>query len=135
MAALPPNNPEHTKYAAPVAAPRPRVETPPVQKLVTSETPRSDASATQGASNVSGPGTGAGGVGSGSGGNGSGGGEIAEPPRLATPVLQGYDFPRELLGQWPRGATVFLRLRVDERGYVSRMHRSTGEPAFGASMP
>jgi len=35
-----------------------------------------------------------------------------------TPVLTGRDFPRDLIDQWPGGATVFLRLRVDARGYV-----------------
>ena len=124
------------KYPAPVMAPRPKVETPSVQKLVTSETPRPDAGLTQGASDVSGPGTGAGGAGSGSGGNGSGGGEIAEPPRLATPVLQGNDFPREFIDQWPRGSTVFLRLRIDERGYVSEcvIDRGTGIRSIDALM-
>ena len=79
------------------------------------------------------------GTGSGSGGNGSGGGGddgVAEPPHLATPVLSGRDFPRELLDQWPRGATVFLRLRVDPRGYVAEciVDRGTGVPAIDCEM-
>ena len=106
-----------------------RIVTPPVQQIAASETPRQGAAPTQGASNVRGPGTGAGGVGngtgSGSGGNGPGGGGdngVAEPPHLVTPVLSGRDFPRDMLDQWPRGATVFLRLRVDRAGLCQRMH-------------
>jgi protein TonB len=111
--------------ATPVQAPKPRVIVPPVPQIAASPTPREGTQPTQGASDVAGPGTGAGGVGNGtgngSGGNGPGGGGdggIAEPPHLATPVLTGRDFPRDLIEQGPGGATVFLRLRVDARGYV-----------------
>lgn len=121
--------------ATEVAAPKPRIVTPPVQKIAAAETPRLGAAPTQGASDVRGPGTGAGGTGtgtgSGSGGNGPGGGGdggVADPPHLVTPVLRGRDIPRETLDQWPRGATVFMRLRVDARGYVSEctIDRGTG---------
>jgi protein TonB len=129
--------------ATPVVAPKPVIATPPVQPIVASETPRQGASATQGASNVRGPGTGAGGegtgTGSGAGGNGPGGGGdngVAEPPRLATPVLQSRDFPRDLLSEWPPRATVFLRLRIDARGYVSEclIDRGTGVPSIDSAM-
>jgi len=128
--------------ATPVVAPKPRIETPPVQEIAASETPRQGTQPTQGASDVRGPGTGAGGsgngTGSGSGGNGpgGGGGGVAEPPHLATPVLRGTDFPRDLLDQWPRGATVFLRLRVDARGIVSEclVDRGTGVRAIDSTM-
>lgn len=124
--------------ATPVAAPKPKIETPTVQQIAASETPRQGTQSTQGASNVRGPGTGAGGVGTGSGsgmgGNGPGGGGngVAEPPRLITPVLLGRDLPRELLDQWPSGATVFMRLRVNERGYVSEctIDHGTGLPSI-----
>jgi protein TonB len=125
--------------ATPVVAPKPRIETPPVQKIAAAETPRQGTAPTQGASNVRGPGTGAGGAGtgtgSGAGGSGTGGGGdngVAEPPHLATPVLRGRDIPRETLDQWPRGATVFLRLKVDARGFVSEcmVDRGTGLPAI-----
>ena len=121
--------------ATEVAAPKPRIVTPPVQKIAAAETPRLGTAPTQGASDVRGPGTGAGGTGtgtgSGSGGNGPGGGGdggVADPPHLVTPVLRGRDIPRETLDQWPRGATVFMRLRVDARGYVSEctIDRGTG---------
>jgi periplasmic protein TonB len=123
--------------ATPVAAPPPKIPPPPVEQIAASQTPRQGTAPTQGASNVRGPGTGAGGVGtgtgSGAGGNGPGGGGdsgVAEPPHLVTPVLLGRDFPRETLQQWPRGATVFVRLRVDARGYVSEctIDRGTGQP-------
>jgi protein TonB len=121
--------------ATPVVAPRPKIVTPPVQQIAASETPRQGTMPTHGASDVRGPGTGAGGVGtgtgSGAGGNGPGGGGdngVAEPPRLVTPVLFGRDFPRDLLDQWPSRAPVFLRLRVDARGYISEciVDRGTG---------
>lgn len=111
--------------ATPVVAPKPKIVTPPVQQIAASETPRQGTAPTQGASNVRGPGTGAGGTGtgtgSGNGGNGpgGGGGGVADPPHLATPVLRGYDFPRDLIDQWPDRATVFMRLRVDAQGMVS----------------
>jgi protein TonB len=37
-----------------------------------------------------------------------------------------------MLDQWPRGATVFLRLRVDDRGFVSEcsVDRGTGMAAI-----
>jgi protein TonB len=128
--------------ATPVVAPKPRIETPPVQKIAAAETPRQGSEPTQGASDVRGPGTGAGGTGngtgSGNGGNGAGGagGGVAEPPHLASPVLRGYDFPRGLLDQGPRGATVFLRLRVDPRGLVSEclVDRGTGVAAIDSVM-
>jgi len=121
--------------ATEVAAPKPRIVTPPVQKIAAAETPRLGAAPTQGASDLRGPGTGAGGTGtgtgSGSGGNGPGSGGdggVADPPHLVTPVLRGRDIPRETLEQWPRGATVFMRLRVDARGFVSEctIDRGTG---------
>lgn len=120
--------------ATPVASPKPKVQSRPLNVIAASETPNKGAAPTQGAS-VAGPGTGAGGTGtgtgSGAGGTGQGGGGdngIAEPPRLASSVLSGYDFSSDMLNQWPRGATVFLRLRVDPRGYVSEcmVDRGTG---------
>jgi protein TonB len=129
--------------ATPVVAPKPRIVTPPVQPMAASATPRQGASPTQGASNVRGPGTGAGGfgngTGSGNGGNGPGGGGdggVADPPHLVTPVLRGYDFPRDLIDQWPGRATVFMRLRIDARGFVSEclVDRGTGIPAIDGQM-
>ncbi|HEX6784671.1 MAG TPA: energy transducer TonB [Sphingomicrobium sp.] len=121
--------------ATPVAAPKPEVQTPPVPQITASETPRNGAASTQGASSVAGPGAGSGGSGSGSGsGNGSGAGDggIAEPPHLATSVLTGRDFPQEMLDEWPGRVTIFLRLRVDARGYVAEctVDRGTGNPAI-----
>jgi len=128
--------------ATPVVAPKPEIVTPPVQRIVASDTPRTGSAPTQGASDVRGPGTGAGGTGtgtgSGSGGNGSGGGggDVAEPPHLVSPVLSGRDFPRGLIDEWPHGTTVFLRLRVDARGYVSEcsVDRGTGIPGIDSVM-
>jgi protein TonB len=133
------SSPKNIKsQATPVVAPKPPVVTPPVQKIIASATPRTGTAPTQGASNVVGPGTGAGGagngMGSGAGGNGAGGGGegAVEPPHLVTPVLSGRDLPSGLIDEWPRGATVFLRLRVDARGYVSEctIDRGTGVAAI-----
>ena len=127
--------------ATPVEAPKPKVVVPPVPQIAASETPRQGTAPTQGAAPFAGPGTGAGGIGtgtgSGSGGNGPGGGGdngVAEPPHLVSPVLSGRDFPRDMLDQWPGGATVFLRLRVNANGYVSEcaVDRGTGVPAIDA---
>jgi protein TonB len=121
--------------ATPVEAPRPKIVIPPVPQIATSETPREGTQPTQGAAPFPGPGTGAGGIGtgtgSGSGGNGPGGGGdggVADPPHLVTPVLTGRDFPSDMLEQWPHGATVFLRLRIDTSGYVAEcaVDRGTG---------
>ena len=129
--------------ATPVEAPKPKVVVPPLPQIAASETPRQGSAPTQGASDVRGAGTGAGGTGngtgSGAGGNGPGGGGdggVAEPPHLVTPVLTGRDFPRGMLDQWPRGATVFLRLRVDARGYVSEctVDRGTGVATIDAAI-
>ena len=129
--------------ATPVEAPKPKVVVPPLPQIAASETPRQGLAPTQGASDVRGAGTGAGGTGngtgSGAGGNGPGGGGdggVAEPPHLVTPVLTGRDFPRGMLDQWPRGATVFLRLRVDARGYVSEctVDRGTGVATIDAAI-
>jgi protein TonB len=129
-----------TSEATPMVAPKPRIETPPVQKIAATETPRQGTAPTQGASNVRGPGTGAGGTGTGSGaggtGTGGGGEGAAYPPHLVTPVLRGRDLGRTLLDQWPRGTPVFLRLRVDAQGYVSEcdVTRGTGVPTIDAAM-
>jgi protein TonB len=125
--------------ATAVVAPKPKIETPPVQKIAATETPRQGNASTQGASNVAGPGTGAGGNGNGSGsGNGTGSGDngVAEPPHLATSVLSGRDIPRDLLDRWPGRATVFMRLRIDARGYVEEctVDRGTGVPSIDTAL-
>jgi periplasmic protein TonB len=129
--------------ATPVVAPKPQIELPQPPQIAVTESPRQGTAPTQGAAEVRGPGTGAGGTGtgtgSGSGGSGpdgSGDNGVAYPPRLTTPVLRGRDFPREVIESWPRGATVFLRLRVDARGYVSEctVDRGTGVAAIDSTM-
>jgi protein TonB len=131
-AASPPNI---KSKATDIAPPKPRISLPLPVPVTTTPTPDSGNEATQGASNVVGPGTGAGGTGTGTGsggaGSGTGGGGqggAVSPPHLVTPVLRGRDFPRSMLDQWPRGQTVFLRLRVDSRGFVSECNvdRGTG---------
>jgi protein TonB len=135
--------PENIKSeATPVEAPKPHIVMPPVPTIPAADTPRQGNAPTQGASTVAGPGTGGGGVGtgngSGTGGGAGGGGDngVAVPPHLATPVLTGRDFPRETLDSWPHGASVFLRLRVDARGYVSEciVDRGTGVGAIDSEL-
>ena len=129
--------------ATPVVAPRPRIQLPVPIPIAVTETPREGTQRTQGASDVRGPGTGAGGTGtgtgSGSGGSGTGGGGsggAVTPPQLLTPTLRGRDFPRELLGAWPRGAQVFLRLRINAQGGVSEcvVDRGTGNPRIDSTV-
>lgn len=120
--------------ATPVAAPKPRIETPPVQPIAASETPRQGTAPTQGASNVPGPGTGAGGqgagTGSGSGGNGpgGGGGGVATPVSLVRGI-SGRDYPSGIRERWPRGGIIYLRLRIEPNGRPSRcdVMRSFGD--------
>ncbi len=127
--------------ATPVVAPKPIVEPQRPNPIAVTETPNQGAAPTQGAADVRGPGTGAGGTGTGTGtgsGSGSGGGDggVAYPPRLVTPDLRGRDFGRELLDQWPRGANVFLRLKIDNRGFVTEcvVDRGTGVRSIDSVM-
>jgi len=125
--------------ATDIVAPKPEFSMPVPVPMKATQTPNTGVEATQGASDVVGPGTGAGGTGTGTGSGGSGsgtgggaGGGAVSPPHLATPVLRGRDFPSEMLDRWPRGATVFLRLRVDPKGFVSECNvdRGTGIAAI-----
>ena len=110
--------------ATPVVAPKPKIETPPVQKIVASDTPREGTAPTQGASDVRGPGTGAGGAGSGTGsgagGSGSGGGGGAAVPVSLVRGISGRDYPSAIQRSWPRGGVVYLRLRIEPNGRPSR---------------
>ena len=122
-----------------MVAPKPRIELPIPPKIATSETPREGTDATQGASDVRGPGTGSGGSGhrdrerlGGGGSGGGGGGGAVEAPRLITPVLTERNFPRQLLYARPAGAPIFMRLRIDAQGGVLES-TSTGEPAMRPS--
>ena len=129
--------------ATPIVAPEPRISLPLPVPVETTQTPNEGVEATQGAAPVPGPGTGAGGIGTGTGsggaGSGTGGGgsgDAVTPPRLLTPTLTGRDFPRELLRAWPRGAPVFVRIRVRPDGSVSEciVDRGTGNPAIDSTI-
>jgi protein TonB len=119
--------------ATPVAAPKPKIATPPVQQVAASETPRQGTASTQGASNLPGPGTGAGGLGTGTGaggaGNGAGGGGGVAVPASLLRGITGRDYPAGLRQRWPRGAAVYVRLRVEANGRPSRcdVMRSFGD--------
>jgi len=128
--------------ATDIEAPRPPFPLPVPVPMETSTTPSTGTEATQGAANP-GPGTGAGGVGTGTGsggsGNGTGGGGAGGyvvPPRLLTPVLRGRDFARPLLESWPRGAQLFLRIRVSPAGTVAQciVDRGTGVPTIDSAV-
>ena len=129
--------------ATPVVAPKPKVETPPVNPIAATETPRQGTAPTQGASNVVGPGTGAGGIGtgtgSGAGGTGPGGGGTglaAIRTQLARPPLTGREFSNEILDNWPRGGWVFARFRVDANGFITEciVDRSSGSPVVDSAV-
>ena len=111
--------------ATPVVAPKPKIETPPVNPMAAAETPRQGAAPTQGASNVRGPGTGAGGIGTGTGSGGSGSGPGGGGGGVAIPVallrgIGGRDYPPAVRESWPRGGIIFLRLRIEPNGRPSR---------------
>jgi protein TonB len=109
--------------ATPVAAPKPKIETPPIQPIVATEAPRQGTAPAQGASDVRGPGTGAGGAGtgagSGAGGNGPAGGGVAVPAGLVRGIT-GRDYPGAIRDSWPRGGIIYLRLRIEPNGRPSR---------------
>jgi protein TonB len=121
--------------ATQVIAPKPRIETPPIQPIAATETPRQGAAPTQGSSNVRGPGTGAGGTGngtgSGTGGNGPGGGGGMAVPAGLIRGITGRDYPPAVRDGWPRGGTIYLRLRIEPNGRPSRcdVMRSFGSAA------
>ena len=130
--------PNLKSQATPVVRPKPVVELPAKPPITASPTPNQGAAPTQGAAPVPGPETGAGGIGNGTGaggrGSGTGGGGeglAAVRTRLATRPLRGRDFPRQLLDTWPRGAWVFMRLRVDASGSIIQciVDRGTGNGA------
>jgi protein TonB len=125
------------REATPGVAPKPKIETPPVQKIAATETPRQGTAPMQGASDVRGPGSGAGGagtgIGSGSGGTGpgGGGGGVAIPVSLVHGITGG-DYPAGIQRSWPRGGIVYLRLRIEANGRPSRcdVMRSFGNTAI-----
>ena len=122
--------------STPVVAPKPRIETPPIQPIAASEIPRQGSAPTQGASDVRGPGTGAGGIGtgtgSGTGGNGPGGGGGVAVPVALVRGITGSDYPPAVRDSWPRGGIVYLRLRIEPNGRPSRcdVMRGFGSPSI-----
>jgi len=129
--------------ATEVAAPKPRIALPLPVPMAVSQTPNQGVQATQGASNVLGPGTGAGGTGTGTGSGGSGSGTggggaggYVVPPHLLTPDLRGRDFPRAILNAWPRGVQVFVRIRVSATGAVTDciIDRGTGVASIDSTL-
>ena len=129
--------------ATSVVAPKPPIELPIPLPVDASKTPNEGAAPTQGASNVAGPGTGAGGTGAGTGSGGAGAGTggggtglAVTRARLAVPPLRGRDFPPQLLDAWPRGVTIWMRVRVDPNGGVLQciVDRGTGNPAFDSQV-
>lgn len=121
--------------ASPVVAPEPAIVVPTPQPIIASPTPAQGAEATQGASDVVGPGTGAGGSGTGTGsggagsGDGGGGSGIASRPSLLTPTLRSRDYPPELRRRFQpgRGALVTFTVGADGRVSNCRIYRSSGD--------
>jgi periplasmic protein TonB len=133
-------SPENLRsQATPVVAPEPRIELPVPVPVTPTQTPNEGAAPTQGAAEAPGPGTGAGGTGTGTGsggaGSGTGGGGqgiAAVRTRLATRPLRGRDFPPQLLDEWPRGAWIRMRFRVDANGNILQciVDQGTGNPSI-----
>lgn len=123
--------------ATPVAAPKPIVEPQRPNPVVVAEVPRQGTAPTQGASTIAGPGTGSGGIGTGTGSGmggtgpgGGGGGGVAVPVALVRGITS-RDYPPAIHQSWPRGAAIFLRLRIEANGRPSRcdVMRSFGDRA------
>ena len=129
--------------ASPVVAPKPVIEVPTPQPITASPTPAQGVQATQGASDVVGPGTGAGGSGTGTGSGGAGAGDggggsglAVVRTRLATRPLSGRDVPSGLLDRWPSGRPVRMRFRVDPEGRIIQciVDIGTGDPGIDAAV-
>lgn len=124
--------------ATPVVAPKPVIEVPTPQPIVASPTPAQGMQATQGASDVVGPGTGAGGSGSGTGsggagaGDGGGGSGIATRARLISPSLRTRDYPAGLRDRLLYGGPPLVTFTVEPNGRVSncRIYRTSGDPVI-----
>lgn len=123
--------------ATPVEAPPPKLVVPTPNPIVASPTPRTGSEATQGASTVVGPGTGAGGIGTGTGAGGSGSGPggggagKGNRPTLAGRGLGFGDYPPEVARRLPRRGAVFTIVHVqpDGRPDSCRIGRSSGDRA------
>ena len=122
--------------AAPIVAPPPlvRIELPP--PLPAAPIAGTGSRPAQGASDISGPGTGSGGEGSGTGGGGSGdGGSGQSGPPVRTRRIRGHftneDYPRAAEGAGIQG-TVVARLIVGTKGRVTacRIRLSSGSEAL-----
>ncbi len=128
--------------ATPIVAPKPPIVLPAPSPIVAATQPSTGANVTSGASNVVGPGTGAGGIGNGSGSGGAGGGSgsgggggLGEArARLLTPPLTRRDIPQSLYRRAPRGASVFMIIRVAANGIPlsCQVSRSFGDPVIDA---
>ena len=119
-------SPENIRsQATPIQRIEPEIEVPAESPIATSDTPREGTDATQGASDVAGPGTGSGGAGTGTGsgagggGPGGGGGGVAVSPALVRGITQ-RDYPDAVQRRWPRGGRIFLRLRIEPNGRPSQ---------------
>ena len=110
--------------ATPVVDPKPRIELPVPPTIAVSETPRTGADPTQGASDVRGPGTGAGGIGTGTGsggaGSGTGGGGGAAVRSAIVRGITNRDYPVQIQRRWPRNGAIFVRLRIEANGRPSQ---------------
>jgi protein TonB len=123
--------------ATPVVSPEPVIPVPTSNPVIASPTPRQGAEATQGASDVVGPGTGAGGSGNDTGsgesgaGDGGGGSGIASRARLISPSLRTRDYPSSLRDRLYGGAPM-VKFSVQPNGRVSdcRIYRSSGDPVI-----
>ena len=58
-----------------------------------------------------------------------------QPPRLVTPTLTQRNFPPQLLNSWPRGAPIFMRLRIDAQGGVLQCIRRSRHGDSGHRQP
>jgi len=121
--------------ATPVVAPKPRIALPVPPPMPVTPTPNTGSDPTQGASNVVGPGTGAGGTGTGTGsggsGSGTGGGGSGGSGVSLVRGITNRDYPDAIQRSWPRGGRIFVRVRVEPDGRVSKcdVMRSFGDRA------
>ena len=124
-------SPENLKAkAAPVAAPKPKMDLKQPNKVAAAPTPAAGSDSSAGASDRPGPGQGSGGLGAGSGsgrgGDGSGGGG-GRKARLIRGRILDSDYPRSA-SRARAGGTVTVAFTVQTDGHASgcRIMRSSG---------
>lgn len=128
-----PSPPNLKAVPTPVVAPPRRIPAPSPVAAV--PVPSTGAAPSAGASNITGPGTGAGGAGSGLGGGGAGSGGGARRAQWIAGGVSNGDYRRIAGGRIPIGtADLVLRINSDGRPGSCRTAKSSGDPGVDSAL-